>query len=275
VSSYTARFGLTGHPLPKNAQGKTFFEGSPGYARLGNAFARTVEDRTLGVLTAEPGVGKTAAIRNLCRALPVPDFSVLYFCNTTVSPFDLYREMATAIGAPPSHRRGQLWTDIKNAFVHMADERGQTPVLIIDQAHHLGDAFLADLSAFLNFTFDSRDLISMWLVGLTPLAARLATQRHAELHLRVHAQVHLEPYDHDTFLAFVEHGLRSVGAQTRLFSDSALELLFRMTRGIPRLAAKILRAALRAAHEREQNFVDDVLLASVLDLHAPLVARPS
>jgi hypothetical protein len=28
---YRQRFGLTGHPLPKDAQGKTFFEKSPGF----------------------------------------------------------------------------------------------------------------------------------------------------------------------------------------------------------------------------------------------------
>ena len=31
---YRKRFGLTGHPMPKNAQGKTFFEKSPNYERL-------------------------------------------------------------------------------------------------------------------------------------------------------------------------------------------------------------------------------------------------
>jgi len=79
---YRQRFGLTGHPLPKNAQGKTFFDKMPGYRKLERAFRQAVDDPGLGVLTAEAGVGKTAAIRNLCAALPRPDHLVLYLCDT-------------------------------------------------------------------------------------------------------------------------------------------------------------------------------------------------
>ena len=35
---YRQRFGLTGHPLPKDAQGKTFFDKGPGYKKLERAF---------------------------------------------------------------------------------------------------------------------------------------------------------------------------------------------------------------------------------------------
>ena len=35
---YRQRFSMTGHPLPKSAQGKTFFDKSPGYLRLKRRF---------------------------------------------------------------------------------------------------------------------------------------------------------------------------------------------------------------------------------------------
>ena len=165
-----ARFELTGRPLPKNAQGKTFFDKSPGYARLKRAFRQLVEDPGLGVVTAEAGVGKTASFRNLCAELPRPDHLVLYVCDTSVSPLDLYRSLAIELGVKPSHRRGQLWADIKKALVHMVDERGTVPLVILDEAQHLSDSFLLYLGGFLNFAFDSRDLLTLWLVGLPPLA---------------------------------------------------------------------------------------------------------
>jgi hypothetical protein len=34
------RFSFTSYPLPKNAQGKTFYDKAPGYVRLGCAFMR-------------------------------------------------------------------------------------------------------------------------------------------------------------------------------------------------------------------------------------------
>ena len=103
----------------------------------------------MGVLWGDAGVGKTTAIRQLTGELPRPDYQVLYLCNTSGSPLDLYRSLAGELGVRSSHRRGQLWTDIKRALVHMVDERGTAPVVVLDEAQLLSDAFLADLAGFL------------------------------------------------------------------------------------------------------------------------------
>jgi type II secretory pathway predicted ATPase ExeA len=142
--------------------------------------------------------------------------------------------------------------------------------MVLDEAQHLSDHFLCDLSGFLNFAFDSRDLLTLWLVGLSPLAARLRMRQHAALTMRVAAQVHLEPLGRDVFAHMLEHGLKAAGAQQKLFSDPAVEQLFRASRGIPRQAAKLVRAALRLAHERDQSFVDDLIVAAVVEEYAAL-----
>lgn len=254
---YRRRFGLTGPPLAKNAQGKTFFEKTPGYQRLKRRFAQLAEEPGLGVVTSEPGVGKTAAMRNLCFELPRPDYLVLYVCDTAVSPLDLYRTLALELGVRPSHRRAQLWADIKKALVHLVDERHTAPIVVLDEAQHLSDRFLLDLSGFLNFAFDSRDLLTLWLVGLTPLSRHLRMQQHAALLSRVIVNEHLEPLDRDSFVLFLEHGLSVVGATQKLLSDPAQEMLFRACRGVPRLAAKLLRIALGRADEAAQGFIDE------------------
>lgn len=257
---YRHRFSLTGNPLPKNAQGKTFFDKTPGYQRLHRRFGQLAEEPGLGLLTAEPGVGKTAAIRNLCAQLPRPDYLVLYLCDTSVSPLDLYRTLALELGVRPCHRRAQLWADIKKALCHLVDERQTAPILVLDEAQHLSDRFLSDLSGFLNFTFDSRDLLTLWLVGLTPLSRHLRMQQHAALWSRVVCHEHLEPLDRDAFSAFLDHGLSAVGATQKLLSDPAQEMLFCACRGIPRWASKLLRAALCRADEAAQAFIDERIM---------------
>jgi len=238
---YRKRFGLNHHPLPKDAQGKTFCELGPGHARLRRAFARLIDEPGLGLLTGEAGVGKTAAIRNLTAELPRPDYRIIYLCDTAVSPLDLYRTLAIELGIRPSHRRAQLWTDIKKALIHMRDETHTSPVVIIDEAQHLSDRFLIDLSGFLNVDFDSRDVLTMWLVGMPALRRHLAMQQHAALAMRVAAGVHLEPLgDRDTFGALIAEGLRKAGATEKILGDPAIELLLRTSRGLPRVASGLL-----------------------------------
>jgi MSHA biogenesis protein MshM len=262
---YKQRFGLSGLPFPKNAQGKTLFTEHEGYRKLERGFQMLCEEPGLGLLTAEPGVGKTAAIRNLALALPRPQYHVLYLCDTAIGPLDLYRSLAWELGLKPAHRRAALWRDLKTRLLQMVDERNEHPVVILDEAQHLSDGFLADFSGFLNFAFDSRDLFSTWLVGLTRLRARLRLQSHSALQTRILVNVHLEAFtSREVFQAFLAHGLTAAGAKGTLIGDSVRELLFRASRGIPRQASKIVRRALRVAHEREQGFLDDAVMEAAI-----------
>src|SRR5437016_3141751 len=154
---YRQRFGLTDHPLPKNAQGKTFFDKSPGFKKLERAFRQLIADPGLGVLTADAGVGKTAALRHL----------------------------------------------------------------------------------------------------------RL--QQHAPLARRIVHYLRLEPLEREAFSAMIDHAFKAAGATQNILADSARELLFRTSRGLPRVAAHLLHRALYEAHERNQNFIDDHTMEAAIE----------
>ncbi len=261
---YLQRFSLTHHVFPQNAQGESFFE-TPSYPKLKTRFQLLSREPGLGVLVADVGVGKTSAIRNLCHALPRPDFRVVYLCDTAVSPLDLYRQLAVEIGLTPSHRRAQLWQDLKRAMAHMVDEESIQPLLVLDEAQHLSDHILADLSGFLNFAMDSRNLLTLWLVGQPALLSVLKMKQHAALASRIATRVYLEPLQREDFTAFLAHGLKAAGATSNIVSDSAAELLFRVSRGVPRQAARLMREALIVAHEQGKTFIDEAALDTVLD----------
>ncbi len=263
--SYRQRFGLAHHPLPRDAAGSSFFCQTKSLNQLEDCFQSLLEEPGLGVLTAEAGVGKTAAIRNICSQLPSPDFRVIYLCNTAASPFDIYRSLALELRLSPSHRKSQLWWALKTELVRLLDEQHTVPIIVLDEAQHLSDVFLSDLSGFLNFAFDTRSAASLWLVGLPALAQRLRMQLHAPLASRVAAQVQLAALERDDFKALVEHGIKAAGSRDKLLTDSAVELLFRVCRGIPRIASRLLRAALKEAHARNQNIVDDSALKAAVE----------
>lgn len=263
--TYRQRFGLTHHPLPRDAAGSSFFCQTRALNQLEDGFQALLEEPGLGVLTAEAGVGKTAAMRNICSQLATPDFRVLYLCNTAASPFDIYRSMALELGLSPAHRKSQLWWALKAELVRLLDEVHTVPIIVLDEAQHLSDAFLADLSGFLNFAFDTRSAAALWLVGLPSLAQRLRLQVHAPLASRIAAQVQLAALERDDFKALIEHGLKAAGSREKLLTDAALELLFRASRGIPRIASRLLRASLKEAHARNQNLVDDAALKAAVE----------
>jgi type II secretory pathway predicted ATPase ExeA len=154
---------------------------------------------------------------------------------------------------------------LKTELVRLLDEQHTVPIIVLDEAQNLSNDFLADLSGFLNFAFDTRSAAALWLVGLPSLAQRLRMQFHAPLASRIAAQVHLSPLERDDFKALVEHGIKAAGSRDKLLTDSALELLFRVCRGTPRIASRLLRAALKEAHARNQNVVDDSALNAAVE----------
>jgi type II secretory pathway predicted ATPase ExeA len=259
------QFGLYTYPLPKDAKGKTFFEKGPGYCRFERAFAHLVEEPGLGILTSDPGVGKTAAVRNLCGKLPQPDYQITYICDTNIPSIDLYRTLASELGVRPSFRRADLWVDLKKSLIHMVDERGNHPVIVLDEAQNLSDGFLMDLSGFLNFSFDSRELFTIWLVGLPILSRRLRQLQHAALRTRISAEIRLEPLDRETFLVALDHGFKAAGATTKVVNDQAAEMLYRASRGTFRVASRLVRTSLRFAQEKGQAFVDETIVQLAIE----------
>ena len=264
---YRQRFGLHGHPFPQDACGRTFTE-PPGFERLERRFAMLAREPGLGVLTGEAGLGKTTVLRHLASQLPRPDYQVIYLCDTQASPLDFYRQLACELGLRPSHRRAQLWHDIKQAILELYDEQNSRPVVIVDEAQHLSDRFLLDLSGFLNFAFDSRSLFVFWLVGQPALRQRLRMRQHAALASRIAVRIHLEPLtDRRAFGVFLEAGLRAAGASSSLVSEPAIELLFRASAGAPRTLARLVREAFYLADDKDKSFIDESLLEAVLDEH--------
>ena len=129
---YRQRFGLSHHPLPQDAKGRLFTP-TPCYNKLDKRFRRTLDDPGVGVVIGNAGDGKTTCVRQATFALPHPNYQVIYLCDTAASPLDFYRQLAREFGLHPSHRRAQLWHDIKAAVTQLVDEQGTQPVIIVDE----------------------------------------------------------------------------------------------------------------------------------------------
>lgn len=275
--SWRQRFGLKAAPLPRGACGRTFYDGDDAFLALQRVFAWLAAEPGLGVLTGEPGVGKTAALRHLCDGLPKTSHRILYLGDSALRPHALYSMLADLLGVRPTPR-ARLLAELRRVLVRLVDEQQLQPIVILDDAQRLSDDVLAELASLANIDFDGRDLVTIWLLGHPLLERRLAMQQHAALAQRVIHYARLGPKtDRAVFDAMLAHGLKAAGALRPLLTAPAHDLLFRASRGVPRLASNLLRAALRIADERDLTTLDDhVLLAAIDSLRlAPATSHPT
>ena len=259
---YLQHFGLTHPPLGKELT-EPWDDGALG--ALAQRFDWLLQSPGLGLLTGEPGVGKTAALRTLTRQLNPHRYLVLYQAETDFGRVDIYRGLARALGVEPSYRRAQLWRDIKQRVHELADGKQLTPIWIVDEAQNLPAEFFRDFPAFLNFAFDSRDLISVWLVGHPNLANTLQRAPYAALASRIQVHVQLRPvFERERFAQLIGHALKSAGCQYTLLADSGMEILRQASKGLPRQAGRILCTAMRLAAPKGMNHLPDELLQQAI-----------
>ena len=260
---YQQHFGLKHAPLGNQAS-ELWDDGI--LATLQTRFQWLLDSPGVGLLTGQAGSGKTAALRQITQALNPHRYQVIYLAETDFGRLDLYRSLALALGVEPAYRRAQLWRDIKARIQELADGRQTLPLWIIDEAQNLPTEFFRDLPAFLNFAFDSRDLMTVWLVGHPALAITLDRAPYAALASRIQVRVQLQPIiERERFGQLIDHALQQAGCSHTLLADSGLELLRQASRGLPRHAGRILKTAMQLAVPKGLNHLPDDLLQQAIE----------
>jgi MSHA biogenesis protein MshM len=261
---YLQHFGLTGCPLDK---GTTALFDDGQLAVLKERFNWLLESPGIGLLTADSGVGKTAALRQLTTALNPHRYQVIYTEDTHCSRRDLYTTLALNLSLEPAWRCTQLWRDIKARVLDLADNKQVQIIWIIDEAQNLPGDFYQDFPAFLNFAFDSRELMTIWLLGSSKLLHMINRVNNTALTSRFQVRVHLHPVvEPERFRALIEHGFKAVGCQQTLISDSGFEMLRQASGGRPRQASQIIKVSLRLAASKGLNHLPDELIEEAVEI---------
>lgn len=261
---YRQHFGITACPLDKGST-SLFDDGQ--VSQLNERFQWLVDSPGVGLLTGESGVGKTAALRHFTQKLNPHRYRVIYSPDTDCSRRDIYRNLAIELGLEPAYRRTQLWCDLKERILDLADNKQIQLIWVIDEAQNLTTQFFRDFPAFLNFAFDAREVMSVWFVGLPSTAYTIDRATNVALASRIHVRLQLHPIQQqEAFEALVKQAFAEVGCEQTLLSDSGLELLRQASQGKPRQAGQILKAALRLAVPKGLNHLPDDLIAEAVEV---------
>ena len=243
---YRRHFAFTRLPFETPGQTDELFESAArleAEARLGHL----IELRGIGLLTGEPGSGKTTVCRHVADALHPGLYRVCYVSLSTGNVMDMYKSIGWELGLPAEHARAAAYRAIQTEITRLVGEAKQQPVLIIDEAHHLRNDVIEDLRLLTNFDMDSAPRLCLLLIGLTDLRRRLRMAVHESLRQRLIVQHHLRGLKREELDPYLTHRLRLAGCEVPLFEPPAVEALFQAARGLPRLVNRIAHYALSAA----------------------------
>lgn len=262
---YTSRYGLEYNPFLKGSHNPPIVTSQ--YREVQSRMNYLLQTRGFGLITGQPGTGKTTAIRNWIGSLNSAAYKTVYISLSTLTVMEFYRVLVEELGYEPTYRKAENFRIIQQAINRYVIEKRMTPIIILDEANYLKNATLNDLKILFNFEKDSNNKAVILLTGLPQLNSTLRLAVHEPLAQRITTNYELKPLGKEETISYINEKLKEAGSHMEVFEKNALEAIAGASNGIPRMIDKISNQALMIGNAVNQNIItSETIMKTVEDL---------
>lgn len=209
-------------------------------------------------IVGEVGTGKTLLCRILLSKLDRQRFVTAYIPNPWLSPDELKAFIALEVGAEyskvmPAH---ELTSSIYRRLMQLARQDKQV-VLVVDEAQSMPRETIEALRLISNLETEKRKLIQVVLLGQPELNSMLKRRDLRQLNQRIVFAEYLRPLSCSDVKLYIQHRLAASGCEdNKLFSRLAVWVVYRASKGIPRLINIIAHKAMLSAYGKGDKRVN-------------------
>lgn len=242
---------------------------------LASLYYGVTAHRGFVVLTGEVGTGKTLILRSLLGLLQRRDVAFALIFNPTLSPLEFMRYIALDFGLPVTGKAKDELIHVLNGFLLQRHQKGLTTILVVDEAHHLSPEILEEIRLLTNLETSQQKLLQIVLAGQPELDQKLDSHELRQLKQRVALRCHLDPLSWNETKAYMARRLQIAGTAVtgKIFSEPAIEAVFRHSQGIPRLINTICENALLSGYAKQAATITPEIIDGVArDLRLGVVA---
>ena len=228
------------------------------------------------LLTGEVGTGKTTVCRCLLDQLP-ENIDVAFILNPKLSVDELLASICDElrIHYPQGNNSIKVYIDHINTYLLDAHAKNRKTVLIIEEAQNLSTDVLEQIRLLTNLETNQQKLLHIIMLGQPELRDKLSRPELRQLSQRITARYHLGSLSRQELSEYVAHRLSVAGGHRKLFPDSVIRRLYRLSNGIPRLVNLICDRALLGIYAQGKDRVDNATLVKaareVIGKHTPRI----
>lgn len=245
-------------PFVRNVPPAELYESRQMKEVLGR-LAFVAENHLFAVITSEPGCGKSTLLRKFAASLQKDNYILVYLSSNKLSPKWMYNGIAKQLGLEAKFRVGDAKEILQREVEILQAVRGQTVVCVLDEAHLLDKETIEEFRFFLNYDFDSRSPVALILAGQNELwDDKLKLKRYTGIRDRVDVQCILNPLDRSETERYVKSHLNYAGyTGGELFSQRAIDEVYKNSSGVPRRINRICEKALMYGSQQQRRIIDD------------------
>lgn len=261
--NYLMKFGLEYNPFIKN-NNDTKIELSNSEQLLFR-LKHLEEIKGIGLITGEPGLGKTTTIRHWAKNLNPNLYKVIYIAHTTITVREFYKELCFKFGLDEYHTKTKSLNSLQDEIKRLWIEKRITPVIILDEANYLPSAILNDLKIMLNFDMDSKEPYILLLVGQNIIRNTLNMKSNEALKQRISMNYTMNNMEKAESKNYIDSKLKLAGLNQDVLTPEAYNNIISASNGVPRRINQIMDKALLLLANQKANLINEQITLAAID----------
>lgn len=250
IESY---WGLEFNPFQDLQSDGWYYESPMHEETLARMFFLIEQRHKCGILTGEPGTGKTLLLSMLKRQALRTQRQVASIDAYGIDGHELLWKTLGELGLGNYSRAGRndLWRGLSDHFHGSALSRQQV-VLIFDHLPHASEDAVGFVERMMHLPACTRGWVTTILSARTSEVAELP----AGIRSLSDLVIRLKPLNEQHTAEYVRAALKGAGAKKSMFSKAALKQLYEATQGIPRRINQYCNLALMSGMTEQQQTID-------------------
>ena len=212
------------------------------------------------------GLRKIHAHPPVCdQPAPKREYLFLYLSDSKLTPRWFYKGMLDQLGIESKFYRGDAKRQLQKEVEIIRGVQKKKVVCILDEAHLLEKETIEEFRFLLNYRFDSISPMALVLVGQTELWDKLRMQRYAAVRQRIDINCVLPHLDRAETERYIQSHLAYAGGRQDIFTDKALDDIYKESTGIPRRINRICEKSLMYASQQGKRLIDEHLVRYIIE----------
>lgn len=261
---YLEYYNLKEHPF-SNVVDSRFYYSSRQHADALIKLKYAVDTRKgLAVVIGGIGTGKTTLARRFLEDLDENSYeaALLVVVHSTVSSEWLFKKFAIQLGVKDlKDNKVELLTQIYNRLYEI-NEEGKKAVVMIDEVQMLNSKeIMEEFRGLLNMEMPEGKMLNFVFFGLTDLENVLSLDE--PLKQRVAVKISLKAFSEEDTRDYIKHRLRIAGNTEDIFSEDAIKLIYKYTKGVARRINTVCDNALLEGYLFKANKINNTTIETV------------